>query len=156
MTTKDVTLYDSAAQQLLCRGDWDIANLPQLKTLLEKTSWPKTGDVTVDGAQINKMDSAGAWLLSLWQNKLKQQGVTLQLEKFNKEHQSLLTIVKKEIDAEKPLPEPKSINRLAKIGMVTCKQFSELTDYLAFIGQLATESMRIIQSPKHIRWGSHC
>jgi phospholipid/cholesterol/gamma-HCH transport system permease protein len=154
MTAQDGTLYDSDARQLLCRGDWDLASLPQLKALFEKISWPKSGEITIDGTQINKMDSAGAWLLSLWQKKLKQQGINVRLEKFNKAHQTLLTIVEKKMAEEKPLPNVVSPNGLARVGKAVCVQFSELFDYLSFVGQLSYEALRIIGHPKHLRWAS--
>lgn len=154
MTAQEATFYDPNTRQLLCRGNWDLQNIPTLKRNFAKIAWPKADEITINGSSIEKMDSAGAWLLSKWRNQLEQRGITTHLEKFSHEYQILLTLVKKNLDKETEIPEPPNPGTLAQIGKSTSEQVKELLDYLSFIGLLTYESIRLLAKPSHLRWGS--
>lgn len=154
MQEKTTTVYDSSSRQLYCRGNWDLANLTKLKSILQNISWPKEGEIIFNGAAISKMDSAGAWLLNTWQNRLEQKGLRVSLQKFSDEHQTLYTIVGKDLAAEKQPTQIKPLSFLGKIGKSTLAQFKELQDYLAYIGDLAIQAFRLLAEPLHWRWNA--
>lgn len=154
MTAPEISKYDPDTRQLICCGDWDIAALPHLQFLLDKTSWPNSGEVTFDGAAIIKMDSAGAWFLNKLQNKLEQQGIKVDLQKFSTECTTLLSLVESRIKQETAFPKKIIPNWLARFGRQCFGLLDELNDFLAFVGQLTSEALRIMANPKHIRWGS--
>ena len=62
-TTNAFTKFDSKNNELVCQGEWTLANLNVLKTEFNNISWPSKGTLTVNGAAIDKMDSAGALAL---------------------------------------------------------------------------------------------
>src|SRR5258708_5991262 len=137
MSTKDELYYDAGNQQLICQGNWNLANLPQLKTSISKLGLPKAKDktITINGEQIKKMDSAGAWLLIHWRNKLKKRSIEVKLINFKKEHETLLSIIEKRLEEEsKSVEPPQELSFVAKVGKVVIEQTSELQQYLAFIG----------------------
>lgn len=156
MTAKDTIFYDPDTRRLLCKGDWYLNTIPELKSLLKKISWPDSGEVTVDGSAVSKMDSAGAWLLIEWQNKLKQQKVKVHLQKFSKQHQTLLELIDKqcEVEEETELSEIKEPNWLARVGIYATKQYKEFLEYLTFVGHLTFEFLRILRKPTRLRWES--
>jgi phospholipid/cholesterol/gamma-HCH transport system permease protein len=154
MTEHDAIHYDSSSGQLICAGDWNLANLPALQQAFTTIRWPQQGDITVQGQDINVMDSAGAWLLREQQNQLQQQGLTLEFVDFSTEHQELIGIVSAKIAEIAPLPQTPVLPWLARIGKGSIDMFDSYCNFLAFIGHLAIEGGRILRSPKHIRWNA--
>ena len=154
MTDQATTEYDSDKRLLVCRGDWNLPNLQALQSLLANTVWPTSGAIKIDGHGIDKMDSAGAWLLSRWLNKLELRGIKIRLLKFSPESETLLSLITKEVKEEKPLPVIKVPEWMARLGMQTISQFTEFLNYLAFIGKLTCEAIRISANPRRLRFGS--
>ncbi|TAK77789.1 MAG: STAS domain-containing protein, partial [Gammaproteobacteria bacterium] len=150
MAANDQIQYDSNAHQLRCRGAWDLAHLPSLQSLLAHVSWPSSGELTIEGSGITKMDSAGAWLLCGWLDKLKQRGVTTHFESFPQEQQALLSIVQHQLAEETKLPEVARLPWLGRVGKGTLQYFAQFRDYLAFVGRLTIETLRLVRSPS--RW----
>jgi phospholipid/cholesterol/gamma-HCH transport system permease protein len=146
--------YDSEKRLLICRGDWSLQNLPTLQSSLRKINLPTSGAIKIDGHAIEKMDSAGAWLLGQWQKKLADQHVRVRLLKFSPQGEKLLALITKEVKEEKPLPINETPKWLARIGLQAEHWLDEFRKYLAFIGQLSYEALRILRSPSHLRWGS--
>lgn len=151
---KDVIQYDPTARQIKCQDDWDLANFPRLKAAMATLSLPSKSEITIDGAAIKKMDSAGAWLLNTWQAALKQKEIKIHLENFSKEHQSLLSIVEDRMEDEAPLPPIKKLPWLARTGKETIRLLLQLDYYLTFVGKLAIEALRIGMNPKNWRWNA--
>lgn len=154
MVAKDLIQYYSNEQQLVCQGHWNLENLPQLTTALEKTTWPSSGDLTIEGQDIDTMDSAGAWLLNEWQDNFEERGLKIHLQHFSKEHRVLLTLVKKTAEKETELSVPKPLNGLAITGKYALQQWNELIAYLSFVGHLFIEALRITRHPQHLRLNS--
>lgn len=147
-------VFDAKNQQLICRGDWNLANLSALKILLNNLAWPSNGEMTIDGAAISNMDSAGAWLINTWRSRLEKNGLTVRLENFNEEHKKLLQIIEKEIQLEKEPPQRKAPGWLSRVGKDTVEQLNGFRDYLNFVGQLSIEALRIAPNPAHWRVNS--
>ncbi|OGT60876.1 MAG: hypothetical protein A3E85_01030 [Gammaproteobacteria bacterium RIFCSPHIGHO2_12_FULL_45_12] len=155
MTTVETgTFYNPDSRQLICRGEWDVTRLPELQALLDKASWPIDGDITINGESLDKLDSAGAWLLVRRQKKLEEQGVTSQLTHFSRNQAALLSLVQHQIKSEANLPFIQSLNWVQTIGRHTLLQFSGFTLYVNFIGRLTVEMLRIARHPQHIRFRS--
>jgi phospholipid/cholesterol/gamma-HCH transport system permease protein len=154
MTTKDAVSYDSKTKQLICKGDWDLANLPRLQKLLRKIPLPSSGGLTINGESITKIDSAGAWALLQLQEKLERKGVKVKFSNFSKEATELFSLVQGKLDNKTKLPEIKKPNFLANIGMNSIAQLAQLQLYLAFVGSLTFEALRLSFNPKHWRWNA--
>lgn len=148
------THYDPDKQQLNCSGPWDISELPNLKLIVAEISWPKTGKVIINGKDVTKMDSAGAWFLVELKILLEKRRLTVVFEHFTREYTSLLTIIEKNIKKESKLKPIKIPNWLARVGKYATHQLLEIQEYLAFVGLLSTELLRNIGNPKHWRVGS--
>jgi len=142
--------YDPKTRQILCRGDWDLSHLPHLRSSFTKITLPSTGDVTINGQSIKRMDSSGAWIICEWQKALSQKGISLHLEQFSDEFQTLLKLVQDELHKGTAPPISKKPNVFASIGKYTVTQLIELQEYFDFIGRLFFETLRI--SPQLHRW----
>lgn len=152
-TSPNTPAYDSQTQRLDCTGSWDLATLVNLQAILNAIQWPTQGVCIFDGSKVEKMDSAGAWLICDWMRKLERKGVQVKLEKFPEQKNALLTIVNAKLNDEPHAPQPPvPESRLTSVGRNACLQFIEFKNYLAFIGRLTFEAMRIAYNPLHWRW----
>src|SRR5579883_732428 len=152
MTDQDQIQYDANAHQLRCQGEWDLAHLPHLQLILGSLSWPTQGELVTDGSGIKKMDSAGAWILTQWRDKLKQQGINVDFQHFAKEQQNLISLIQHQLETEGTLPKVTPLPWLGKIGKVTIDYLAQFQKYLAFVGQLSLEALRLVGHPSHWRF----
>lgn len=155
MTTLNTATYDHKIHRLNCSGSWELATLSHLQTILNAINWPEQGESTFDGGQIEKMDTAGAWLLCDWVRKLESKNIRIKLENFSSEKNTLLTLVNARLkDQPASLPQKPSIGWFTSVGKTACSQLAELTHYLSFVGQLTCEAVRIAYNPLRWRWSA--
>lgn len=154
MTDSNAIQFDSRTHTLTCRGDWNLAQLKQLQSMLDPITWPASGSLVIDGRDIHRMDSAGAWLLVQLKTRLTKQGVTVVWQQFHQTAATLLAIIEKQISEEGPLPPVKQLRSLEKIGKHTIDQLQEFQQYLAFVGNLTVELFRLLAHPKKWRWNA--
>jgi phospholipid/cholesterol/gamma-HCH transport system permease protein len=152
--TNEFTKFDSKNNELICQGEWNLANLGSLKKELGKIQWPAKGDITINGKAITRMDSAGAWLLSNSFEKTSKTKSRFQLVDFSEQCKKLLSLIDEHDGAGTPIPPKQKPGWLAQTGEYAIRQLSEVRDFLTFTGQLAIEALRILRHPKHFRWGS--
>lgn len=143
--------FDSDKRVLICRGDWNLAHLVQLKSMLAQIIFPREGDLTIDGSSVMRMDTAGAWLLIELKNKLSQQGLTIVWSHFPDKSRSLLAIIENQLKEGIKLPISQKLSFLATVGKNTINRLKELQLYLEFIGGLTYETLRLILKPSHWR-----
>lgn len=144
--------YNTATQTLACEGDWTLPQAESLKEELKTIPWPTSGQVTFDFKDISKMDSAGAVILSQTIYQLEEQSVKVSLTNLPENYKNLLTIVKKQNLEKIPIPTPKKLNWFAKLGKSSVALLDEFIDFLAFIGKLTYELLRVLRKPILIRW----
>jgi phospholipid/cholesterol/gamma-HCH transport system permease protein len=149
--------YDAKAQQIICSGNWDLANITNLQFAMAALSLPApsslSAEITIDG-QAAKLDSAGAWLVLQLQNQIQKQGLKVERVNFSKEANKLIDMVKNKLGESIEAPSPEKPNLLARIGFNSIMQLREFQSYLAFVGQLTLEAFRLITQPLQWRWNA--
>lgn len=148
---ENTATYDMQAKSLICQGEWNLSSLPFLKATLENISWPKSGEVTIQGKSISNMDVAGAWLLNSRIKQLENSGLKIKLENFTTAYQSLISIVKERAVDESQIPKRKKFSWLSILGKNSLDILEELHQYLNFIGKLTLEAIRVTFNPAHFR-----
>ncbi|MEO8402359.1 MAG: MlaE family lipid ABC transporter permease subunit [Gammaproteobacteria bacterium] len=139
-------------QQLICECELNLANLVNLEKIFATIAWPAKGEILIDGSKITVMDSAGAWFLLKWVNKLTSASLTFRLANFSERAERLITLVQNRSIKSSDIPQEKAYGWLERFGRMVVGQLDEFVDYLAFIGKLSTEALRIIARPAHLRW----
>ena len=139
---------------LICEGKWNIDNIPALKKAFFHITWPARGKIKINGQSISKMDSAGAWLLCQFLKTLTTKGFTFELEQFSDEANHLISLVEKESIKPSDIPKEIPTSWLASFGKLVILQVEEFYEYLAFIGKLSMETLRILRQPLRLRWSS--
>jgi phospholipid/cholesterol/gamma-HCH transport system permease protein len=155
MAATDDILFDKDKNLLTCQGEWDVIHLSAIENQLTTLEFPDKATITINGAAVTKFDSAGAWLVLKLQEKLTKQGSTVSLVEFAAPHQELLTIIASTLKDETALPQKQVLSFTQRVGKLTIQQIEHLQLYLAFIGQLTEEFLRIVRHPKHFRPSSY-
>ena len=148
--TKASLLTES--DKISCRGNWTIDGISQLEQQLKKISWQQTATIIFDGSLIEKMDTAGAWLLFRTQHTLKLAGHTIICQEFNPKHSDLLEMMANHAANYKPTTIVAPYNILERIGRITYTKYNELINFLAFIGETFIVFIQAIFFPTRIRW----
>lgn len=139
---------------LICRGNVDLKALSTLNLWLDENPAPKTANIILEGSGIEKLDSAGAYLLSEWRDKWHQVGIQTSFQAFSSAHEILLHLVEQK---RKPLPhvqEQVHMGFLATVGKRFTEQWVAFSEYLAFIGSLTLEALRVFTHKERIRIAS--
>jgi phospholipid/cholesterol/gamma-HCH transport system permease protein len=154
-TTNIATQYDAELRQLNCNGPWDLAHLPGLESLLDQIAITKSGDICIEGRGVTTMDTAGAWLLNSWMNKLRHGGNNVTLKDFADAHAELIQLIAARMQEEKQnqtaLP---SANLITRFGQNTVASLNGFFEYLSFVGLLSLEALRVLARPQRLRWKS--
>ncbi len=152
MTMQALVFLDPDSPRLICRGEWNLNNLITIKKDLKKITWPKQGELTVDGEGVTIMDSAGAWLLNDSLKENTSSKLKTQLQRFSEQAEELLVLVASHTVEAADIPTVRHQNTLERIGRAAAQQLSELRDFLTFTGELAFEFARGIFHPQSWRW----
>ena len=153
MATAFVTLkHQGESQQLICEGDWTLANIQQLRANLTQTNFTNVNALAIDGKAISKMDSSGAWELQKLINSLAQQKRDFTLQNFNQPHLLLLKMIAAQTSQLKGIPHPPHFNWLYRLGLSSVNQFLFINAFLAFIGEISLVALRLLRRPLSIRW----
>lgn len=141
-------------QQILCHGDWTLPYIAALQKEVQELTLPAQPQWSLNGKDLTKMDSAGAWILihfiRSWRAKNKQ----ITLQEFSQEQEKLIDLVDKETQTTVKVPKITIPNWLAQLGMFSVGQFQGAIQFLSFTGQLTLEAIKIMFHPARIRWNA--
>lgn len=153
-TSMNTSQYDPESRQLSCSGEWTLAMLPTIKSFLDQVKCPDQGQIIIDGSATTKMDTAGAWLISDWMEKLKKRGLTTTIQGFPDRCATLITLVQTRLHEEVKLPVKQPVSFVIRVGKSTVTQLQGFYEYLSFVGLLSMEALRLLRSPRRLRWSS--
>lgn len=137
-----------------CAGDWTLDTIAPLEIPLSRLSKDSQPVYVFDGSQIERLDSAGAWLLRRTRAALEQQGRNVQWLGFKAEHQTLLDVVLLHSEALQPAADPPPNSVLEEVGRNTVAIGQEIMSFMAFLGENSVVSARLLLNPRRIRWAA--
>lgn len=138
---------DHKTNQLRCQGDWILTSLTDIQRSLKKITFPRQGTVVMEGGDIQKMDSAGAWVVYELQKKLTDRDLVVQFKNFNEQSAQLMKLVGERLRQEKKMVYRRPPNILAVLGK-TCVDFIlEFNRFLSFTGRLSIEFVQTLFRP---------
>ncbi len=131
-------IIDPTSNTLTLSGPWSLQNIASLSAHYTEMSWPKNTDITLNGAQVSAMDSAGAWLLHECLELLKKEGNTVSMNEFRMEHTEMLNLVEPNSDVimQSAPPQKEKKSFLYRIGKNTCERTEEALSFLSLIGEI--------------------
>lgn len=144
-------------QELALSGSWTARGVGALETQLGALSAPSTSVMVIDGARIEALDTAGAWVLQKLLRRVRGEGTTVQVRDLRPEFARLLEVVGREgtdqADAHSQLTiAPPS--KLESLGQSAAAAFEQAAALLSFVGECAGAFAGCIAHPARIRWRS--
>ena len=150
-----VASEDSGALIMRAAGSWLVASASELDRRLHALDLPTGREVTLDLAGIERLDTAGAWLLLRTEHALSARGNSVALANLRPSFSPLLEQLRARGVAE-PLPHPipphhTGIGFVARIGEITVMLLQRIYSMLGFIGLVAATFAKLFVHPRRLR-----
>src|SRR5262249_20863552 len=140
---------------LAAAGDWLVASAGELDRRIRAIQMPSSKRVILDLTRIDRLDTAGAWLLLRTENALKSHGNVVEIRDprvnlaplFNQ-----LLAVGIVAPARHPRPLHHTIpGFLAKIGEISLGLVARAVNLLSFFGIICITVGRVLLRPRRLR-----
>jgi len=153
MTPSQANIFidDAGGGIIRCRGAWNLAQVGNLKQMMTAIAWPANREVVIDCAEVEAMDTAGAWLLFSTQRKLEHAGCQLSLQGLQPGFAALLSMIAAR-SQEAAVVQPPAYGVLERLGRAYMHHLEQVAGMLAFIGEAAISALRIIKQPARFRF----
>ena len=142
--------------ELALSGSWTARGIGAIEPQLAALSAPAKPELVVDGARIEALDTAGAWVLQKLLRRLRDEGTAVQVRDLRPGFAKLLEIVGREVAGRTGAPIPVSgapSSMLEGLGQGAEAAFKQAVALLSFIGESAIAFGGCIAHPSRFRWG---
>ena len=144
-----------APQELALSGSWTARGIGAIGAQLDVLSAPPRSEMVVDGARIEALDTAGAWVLQKLLRRLRDEGTTVQMRDLRPEFAKLLEVVGLQAadraDAASPVASA-SPSMLEGLGRSTEAVLKQGVAMLSFVGECAVALAGCFSHPARFRW----
>jgi phospholipid/cholesterol/gamma-HCH transport system permease protein len=140
---------------LRAEGDWLVATAAELDRRLRALALPQGRRVTLDLAGVERLDTAGAWLLLRTEHDLAARGNAVELRNLRASFTPLIHQVRGRGTAP-PLPHPVPAHHtllgfVARIGEVTLRLAHRTYSILGFFGLVMITLAGLVRHPRRLR-----
>lgn len=142
--------WNRQARALQLSGPWVVASLARLERDLKRARPPEEGVWRLDTSEVHELDMAGAWCLHRLLARAESAGARVDRSSLPPSHRDLLDLVARQGVVSPARPQP--LNPLQQLGRRTLEAVHELVGFLAFVGQVAVESLPLLFRPHRLRW----
>jgi len=142
-------------QELALSGSWTARGIGAIEPQLDTLSAPSKSEMVVDGARIDALDTAGAWVLQKLLRRLRGEGSAVQVRDLRPEFGKLLEVVGRQAADEADTPSPVAsapsslLEGLGRSSAAACEQAVAL---LGFVGESAVALAGCVAHPARLRW----
>ena len=146
---------DPNALVLRIEGDWLLATVAELDRRLRALDLPSGRQVMLDLAGIDRLDTAGAWLLKRTDKELAARGNAVAVANVRANLAPLLDQVWTH-EAGPPLPHPVPDHHcfsgfVARIGEVSLRLLRRFYSMIGFGGLVAVTFLKLLRHPRRLR-----
>ena len=127
-------------------GAWTALRLAALAPQLETLACA-SGAVVLDGAALEALDSAGAWMLQRW---LRRHNAVASLRGWPPRAQKLMALVAEQPEAALAQRPQRSL--LERVGRHAEAGAAQALELLVFIGDTALAALGVLAHPSRMRW----
>ena len=140
--------YENQQQyiELVSKGEWTLQSLPKIRKELKKI--PCNKNIIWDMSKVDDFDSAGILLFMEFYELFSTKN-SVEVRGYTKNQKDMYDLLKKsshEIDV------PKKDTFLENIGKNTVEVFSDIKDFVAFLGELFSTFFHTLLHPSNIRF----
>ena len=158
MTSLSVTpaaIAQPTPQELALSGSWTARGIGAIEPQLDALSAPSKSEMVVDGARIEALDTAGAWVLQKLLRRLRGEGTAVQVRDLRPKFAKLLEVVGRQVadetDTLTPIAGAPSSN-LEGLGRSAAAAFEQTVALLGFVGESAVALAGCVAHPARFRW----
>jgi len=150
-----VASEESGALIMRAAGSWLVTSATELDRRLHALDLPKDRQVTLDLAGVDRLDTAGAWLLLRTEHALSARGNSVALANVRESFTPLLEQVRAR-GSVAPLPHPVPphhtlIGFVARIGEITIMLGRRIYTMLGFGGLVSATFAQLFLRPQRLR-----
>ena len=161
MASVTATLVESEELGLVilaAAGEWLVGAAADLDRRLRALDVPKDRRVTLDLAGIDRLDTAGAWLLLRTEHDLASRGNTVEMRNLRPSFEPLIDQVRSAgfvPPARHPRPAHHTVaGFIAKIGEISLGLVARAYSILGFFGVLCLTALRLARHPRRLNMTS--
>jgi phospholipid/cholesterol/gamma-HCH transport system permease protein len=142
---------DQAGSVLTLGGSWTIQQSARLDGELHHLQSGGKGPIAIDGSGIERLDSAGAWLMLRTKRALESAGRTVSAFKLPERYRALVENLDKAHTAPPVVMRPKHgfRNRLERVGKATVDAGRQAYSMLGYLGRVTVDTIEMIAAPKN-------
>ena len=137
--------------RLIAGGDWVVPEVPRLDRELRALRSEGALDAEIDGSRIEKLDTAGAWLLLRTRHRLEADGVRTGAVNVPERYRSLLESMDRK-SAFAPVgfmaAHRSFTDILERLGRGTMHVLHQGYDLVGFVGRITVETIEAILMPR--------
>jgi phospholipid/cholesterol/gamma-HCH transport system permease protein len=136
---------------LTAGGPWTIQHSAKLDGELQALPSAGKGAIEIDASKIEKLDSAGAWLLLRTKRAMEAAGRKVTAFKLPEVYTTLLETLDQEHKAPPVKMRPRNFvrDRLERIGRATVGAGRQAYSMLGYLGRVTIETIEMVASPKN-------
>ena len=147
----DNAMLDLEGNLVRCSGLWTARFLGDLTHRLARMRWP-AGPLAIDLCAVERMDTAGAWILHRLRSQLQAQHHPVELRGVSPEMEGLLGLVQERGITADVLPAAYRPGALESLGRNSLHSAQNVLGLLDFVGQVWLIGLRLLLRPIRVRW----
>ena len=155
MSVVPAAIAQPTPQELALSGSWTARGIGAIERQLESVRVPSKTEAIADGARIEALDTAGAWVLQKLLLRLRDEGIVVTLRGLRPEFAKLLEAVGRQAadqtDTLSPVASAPS-SKLEGLGRSAEAAFEQTVALLGFVGESAVALAGCAAHPARFRW----
>ncbi|MCC4117185.1 MlaE family lipid ABC transporter permease subunit [Aromatoleum toluclasticum] len=148
-------ITQSSPQEYVLSGAWTAQGIGAVTPQLDALTTPAGQELVVDGARIEALDTAGAWVLQKFLHRLEDDAKGVRLRALRPEFGRLLEAIRQQMaDQGRTLAVPAiaSTTPLERLGRHFEAPLQQGFALLSFVGECALALGGCIAQPTRLRW----
>lgn len=149
------TKMEAGCLVFVAGGDWTIEHASRLDAGLRRVAATRIGRVELRLGDIERLDTAGAWLLNRTRGALTVGGAEVKVIGMRPDHEGLIgRIAAIDSTALPPPPRHGLAEVLANLGEIVIEGLRQARNLVAFFGQIVLTIGRVLPHPGRFRFTS--
>jgi len=147
------TQTSGAEIRISAGGAWSVADSTDLDRLTGSLNAGSASSVVFDLSEVEKLDSAGAYLIQRTVERLRSEGLEVELTGVSDRFRPMLDIVARQGKGDthvEPVPNP-LIQVIERLGRASIEAGSKGVELLNFVGIVTVAFMRALANPSRFR-----
>ena len=157
MSAAPAAIAQLSPQDLALSGSWTARGLGGIYGQLQSVQVPAQTELVADGAGIEALDTAGAWVLQKLLLRLRKEGIVVSVRGLRPEFAKLLQAAEPQLADQADLPLPASAasaSALEGMGRGAEAALEQMVALLGFVGESAVAFAGCVAHPQRFRWRS--